>query len=125
MEEADDQRLRIDKYLWSIRLFKTRADVVDACKGGRVKINGQKAKPAHAVKIGDIYVLQKGSERKEIKVIGLLARRVSAEIALTFYEDLTPVTQPAISTQKTPVYQRGADRPTKKQRRSLEAYLDQ
>jgi ribosome-associated heat shock protein Hsp15 len=121
---AEAEKLRIDKYLWSIRAFKTRSIATEACKAGRVKFNGQNLKPSHVVKIGEIYTVQKGIERKVIKVIGLLERRVDAKTAVNFYEDLTPLEEthayksvfhaPSLSRD------RGAGRPTKKDRREID-----
>ena len=122
MSEAE--KLRIDKYLWSIRAFKTRSIATEACKAGRVKLNGQNLKPSHVVKIGEVYTVQKGIERKVIKVSGLLERRVDAKTAVNFYEDLTPVEEthayksvfhaPGLSRD------RGTGRPTKKDRREID-----
>ncbi|MHB1177901.1 MAG: RNA-binding S4 domain-containing protein [Daejeonella sp.] len=117
-------KLRIDKYLWAIRAFKTRSISTEACKAGRVKMGGQNLKPSHIVKAGEIFTVQKGSDRKVIKVIGLLERRVDAKTAVTFYEDLTPV-------EETLAYKsmfhtanlsrdRGTGRPTKKDRREID-----
>ena len=83
MAEAAD-KLRIDKYLWAIRVFKTRSLATEACKAGKVKLNGQNVKPSGIVKVGETYSIQKGIERKVIKVIGLLERRVDAKTALQY-----------------------------------------
>ena len=118
------EKLRIDKYLWAIRAFKTRSVATEACKAGRVKLGGQNLKPSHMVKTGEIYTVQKGADRKVIKVIGLLERRVDAKIAVTFYEDLTPLeeTHAYKSMFHTPNLSRdrGAGRPTKKDRREID-----
>ncbi len=118
------EKLRIDKYLWSIRLFKTRSLATEACRAGRVKLNGQNIKPSYVVKIGEIYSIQKGIERKVVKVVGLLERRVDAKTAVQFYEDLTPVeeTYAFKSVFHAPVLKRdrGTGRPTKKDRREID-----
>jgi len=121
---AEAEKLRIDKYLWAVRAFKTRSIATEACKAGRVKFNGQNLKPSHVVKLGEIYTVQKGIERRVIKVSGLLERRVDAKTAVNFYEDLTPVEEthayksvfhaPSLSRD------RGAGRPTKKDRREID-----
>ena len=121
---AEGEKLRIDKYLWAIRAFKTRSVATEACKAGRVKLAGQNLKASHVVKLGEIYTLQKGPDKRVIKVAGLLERRVDAKTAVNFYEDLTPV-------EETHVYKsmfhspnlsrdRGAGRPTKKDRREID-----
>ena len=118
------EKLRIDKYLWAIRLFKTRSLATDACRAGRVKLDGQNIKPSYLVKIGEKFTVQKGIERKVIKVVDLLERRVDAKTAALFYEDLTPVeeTHAYKSIFHAPVLRRdrGAGRPTKRDRREID-----
>jgi ribosome-associated heat shock protein Hsp15 len=120
----ETEKLRIDKYLWAIRLFKTRSLATEACKAGRVKLNGQNVKPSYVVKEAERYTIQKGIERKEIIVTGLLDRRVDAKTAVQFYEDHTPEeeTYKYKSVFHAPVLKRdrGAGRPTKKDRREID-----
>jgi ribosome-associated heat shock protein Hsp15 len=122
MEESG--KLRIDKYLWAIRAFKTRSIATEACKAGRVKMEGQSLKPSHVVKPGEVYTLQKGGFKKVIGVLALLGRRVDAKTAVTFYEDLTP--EEESQAYKSAFYaptlsrDRGAGRPTKKDRREID-----
>lgn len=121
---TETEKLRIDKYLWSIRLFKTRSLATEACKAGRVKLNGQNIKPSYVVKVGDIYQVQKGIERKIVKVLGLLERRVDAKTAVQFYEDQTPEEETTAykSVFQAPILtrDRGAGRPTKRDRREID-----
>ncbi|HYK75698.1 MAG TPA: RNA-binding S4 domain-containing protein [Daejeonella sp.] len=125
---SEVEKLRIDKYLWAIRAFKTRSVAAEACKAGRVKWDGQNLKPSHVVKVGETYTVQKGIERKVIKVIALLERRVDAKTAVDFYEDLTPVenTHAYRSMFHAPALKRdpGAGRPTKKDRREIDDLQD-
>jgi ribosome-associated heat shock protein Hsp15 len=125
---AEKERLRIDKYLWAIRVFKTRTLATEACKAGRIKLNGNNIKPSYEVKIGEIYHVSKGIERREVKVTGLLYNRVDAKTAVNFYEDVTPVekTQAYRSVFHAPVLRRdrGAGRPTKKERRDIDGLMD-
>jgi ribosome-associated heat shock protein Hsp15 len=125
---AEKEKLRIDKYLWSIRAFKTRTLASDACKAGRVKLEGNNIKPSHEVKIGEVYQVSKGLERKVIKVTGLLESRVDAKTAVYFYEDITPVEQTMAykSMFQAPVLKRdrGTGRPTKKDRREIDDLKD-
>lgn len=120
----EKEKLRIDKYLWAIRLFKTRSLATEACKAGRVKLKGQNVKPSAVVKVGDQYSIQKGIEKKVILVTGLLERRVDAKTAVQFYEDHTPVeeTYGFKSVFHAPVLKRdrGTGRPTKKDRREID-----
>lgn len=118
------EKLRIDKYLWAIRAFKTRSLATEACKAGRVKLKGQNVKPSYVVKVGETYSVQKGIERKVILVTGLLERRVDAKTAVLYYEDHTPIeeTRGYKSMFHAPVLtrDRGAGRPTKRDRREID-----
>jgi ribosome-associated heat shock protein Hsp15 len=125
---AEKEKLRIDKYLWAIRAFKTRTLASDGCRAGRVKLDGNNIKPSHEVKIGEIYQVSKGLERKVIKVTGLLESRVDAKTAVYFYEDITPVEQTTAfkSMFHAPLLKRdrGTGRPTKKDRREIDDLKD-
>ena len=122
------EKLRIDKYLWAIRMFKTRTLASDACKAGRVKWDGQNIKPAHEVKLGEVYQISKGPDKKIVKVTGLLENRVDAKTAVNFYEDITPVEQtPAFKSMfQAPLLKRdrGTGRPTKRDRREIDELKD-
>jgi len=124
----EKEKLRIDKYLWAIRAFKTRTLASDACKAGRVKLDNNNIKPSHEVKVGEVYQVAKGPERKVIKVTGLLENRVDAKTAVFFYEDITPVEQTLAfkSMFQAPVLKRdrGTGRPTKKDRREIDDLKD-
>ncbi|KIO76669.1 RNA-binding protein [Pedobacter lusitanus] len=121
---AEQEKLRIDKYLWAIRLFKTRTLATEACKAGRVKFNGQNVKASVVVKPGDVYQVSKGIEKKVIEVVELLYTRVESKIAVTKYKDITPLeeTQGYKSMFHSPVLirDRGAGRPTKRDRREID-----
>lgn len=118
------EKLRVDKYLWAIRLFKTRSLATEACKAGRVKVNGQNIKPSAIVKIGEVYQVSKGIEKKIIEVIDFSYNRTDATTAVTKYKDLTPVeeTHAFKSLFHAPALKRdrGAGRPTKKDRRETD-----
>lgn len=121
---ADKEKLRIDKYLWAIRLFKTRTLATDACKAGRVKKDGTNLKASHEVKAGETYHVSKGPERKVVRVKDLLEKRVDAKTAVLYYEDLTPV-EDKLSYQSAFIAptlrrDRGTGRPTKKERRDMD-----
>ncbi len=121
---AEQEKLRIDKYLWAIRLFKTRTLATEACKAGRVKFNGQNVKASIIVKPGDVYQVSKGIEKKVIEVVKLLYTRVESKIAVTKYKDITPLeeTQGYKTMYHSPVLirDRGAGRPTKRDRRDID-----
>jgi len=122
------EKLRIDKYLWAIRLFKTRSLATEACKAGRIKLQGQNVKPSAVVKTGDVYQISKGAEKKIIEVLELQENRVDAKTAVTKYKDLTPVEE--TYAFKSVFYapglkrDRGTGRPTKKERRETDSLLD-
>jgi ribosome-associated heat shock protein Hsp15 len=124
----EKEKLRIDKYLWAIRLFKTRTLATEACKAGRIKLNGQNIKPSHEVKIGEIYHVSKGIERRVIKITGLLENRMDAKTVVSFYVDETPIEQTHgyKSMFQAPVLKRdrGAGRPTKRDRREIDDMKD-
>jgi ribosome-associated heat shock protein Hsp15 len=124
----EKEKLRIDKYLWSIRLFKTRTLASDACKAGRVKLDSNNIKPSHEVKLGEVYQVSKGPDRKIIRVTGLLESRTDAKTAVGYYEDITPVEQtPAFKSMfHAPLLKRdrGTGRPTKRDRREIDGLQD-
>jgi ribosome-associated heat shock protein Hsp15 len=124
----EKEKLRIDKYLWSIRMFKTRTLASDACKAGRVKLEGNNIKASHEVKIGERYQISKGPDRKIILVSGLLESRVDAKKAVDYYEDITPVEQTTSfkSMFHAPLLKRdrGTGRPTKRDRRETDDLKD-
>ena len=119
---------RIDKFLWAIRAFKTRTDATDACKGGKVKVAGINAKPSKEVKPGDVLTVKKGSVTYTYKVLQPLERRVGAKLVPEYALNLTPAAE--LEKLRAPVEtffitrDRGAGRPTKKDRREIEDAWD-
>ena len=119
---------RIDKFLWATRAFKTRTDATDACKGGKVKIAGVNAKPSKEVKPGDVLTVKKGSVTYTYKVLQPLERRVGAKLVPEYAQNLTPAAE--LEKLRAPVEtffitrDRGAGRPTKKDRREIEDAWD-
>lgn len=120
--------VRIDKYLWAIRVFKTRSDSTDACKGNKVRVGGSPAKPSKEVKPGEVIEIQKGTVRYSYRVIRLLENRVGAQLVPDYAENLTP--QSELDKLRAPVEtffirrDRGSGRPTKKDRRAMEHLWD-
>lgn len=118
------EEVRIDKYLWAIRVYKTRTDATDACKGGKVRVNGADIKPSKAVKVGDVIVARKGAVAYTYKVIQLVDKRQGARLVPNYAENLTPPEE--LAKLRAPVEtfflkrDRGAGRPTKKDRRQME-----
>jgi ribosome-associated heat shock protein Hsp15 len=124
----EKEKLRLDKYLWSIRLFKTRSEAADACNKGKVKYNGDSAKAAKAVAVGDEYEVKTEVKRWQIKVAALLDHRVQYAEAIKYYIDITPADeverlQFQASSFNTGKRQSKIGRPTKKDRRELGDFL--
>jgi len=123
-----NDKLRIDKYLWSIRLFKTRSEAAAACDGGKVKFAGGNVKPSKTVHVGDEYEVKNEAKKWLIKVVGLLHNRVAYSEAIGYYLDLTPEEegdglQHQASSFHTGKRQSKIGRPTKKQRRELGDFM--
>ncbi len=120
--------VRIDKYLWAIRAFKTRSEAADACNGNKVKMNGSNAKASKVVKAGDLLEVRKGPVQFTYRVIKLTESRMGAALVPDYAENLTPESELAKmhAPRETIVLQRdrGAGRPTKKDRRQLEDLID-
>lgn len=120
--------VRIDKYLWSIRVFKTRSEATDACKGGKIRVNGADTKPSRMVKVGDTVVARKGAVTYTYKVLELIDKRQGAKLVPNYAENLTPPEE--LAKLRAPIEtfflkrDRGAGRPTKKDRRQMEALWD-
>jgi ribosome-associated heat shock protein Hsp15 len=126
MESA---KLRLDKYLWSIRLFKTRSLASEACDKGRVKLNGNSLKPARNVQIGEEYEIRTSEKKWLIKVLGLLHTRVQYSEAIKYYSDITPAEETDRIKFEAAFFQTGkrqskVGRPTKKDKRDLDEFLD-
>jgi len=116
--------VRIDKYLWAIRAFKTRSIAAEACKNGRVKIGGSAVKASREVKVGNIIEVKVGVMNKTLEVKELIKNRLKASLAQEKYIDKTPAEElerlDMIRQMKTEHRERGSGRPTKKERRDLE-----
>lgn len=118
------ESIRIDKWLWCVRIFKTRSKATNACRNGKVKIGEQEVKPSHEVKKGDIVEVKKEQMDLTFKVKELLEKRVGAKLVEQYLEDLTPEEEyhkQEIARQTNFEYrEKGLGRPTKKQRREIE-----
>ena len=120
--------VRIDKYLWAIRVFKTRTDATDACKGGKVKIGTVNAKPSREVQVGEVLDVRKGAVTFTYKVLQLTDHRLGAKLVPDYAQNLTPESE--LDKLRAPVEtffltrDRGAGRPTKKDRREIEQIWD-
>lgn len=122
------EEVRVDKYLWAIRVYKTRADATDACKGNKVHINGADAKPSKCVKSGDTVTVRKNEVTFTFKVIEPVDKRQGAKLVSSYAENLTPPEE--LEKLHRPVEtfflkrERGAGRPTKKERREMDNLWD-
>ncbi len=116
--------VRLDKWLWAVRLYKTRSQASEACKGGKIKIAGVNAKPSRDVNEGDEIEIHSGGIVKKVRVKKAVKNRVSAALVPDLMEDLTPAEEQEklqmIRQLNSEKRQRGAGRPTKKDRRTLD-----
>ena len=116
---------RVDRWLWAVRLTKTRADAAAACKGGHVRVNDQPAKPATSVKVGDTVRTRVYDIPRVVEVSQVIERRVGAPVAVTCYVDYTPPPpDPANAQPPVAARERGTGRPTKRDRRQIDAFRD-
>ncbi len=124
MSQTTDKEVRVDKWLWAVRIFKTRSQATDACRKGRVKINDTETKPGHNIRPGDIITVHKDNIHYTFRVTGVIAKRVSAPLAAENREDLTPpeeLEKKKIAHSGRFVFRpKGLGRPTKKERRLLD-----
>jgi ribosome-associated heat shock protein Hsp15 len=115
--------VRIDKWLWAVRIYKTRSLATAACREGRVTIGGQAVKPSRDIKIDDLILAKTGAITRTIKVLDLLEQRVGAQVSKGYAEDLTPASEyeKAKEPALRPLFDRpkGMGRPTKKERRQM------
>lgn len=118
--------VRVDKWLWAVRIFKTRTIASDACKKGRVMIDGVAVKPSRNIRIGDVIQVKKPPVTFSFEVLGLSEKRMGAKLVPNFMENVTPPEEYEIlELNKLSGYidrQRGSGRPTKKERRDLEQF---
>ena len=126
---AEKEKLRIDKYLWAIRLFKTRSQAGDACSKGKVKLHGDPVKASKIVNINDEYEVKTEAKRWVIKVTGLLEKRVQYSEAIKYYIDITPAEELERLQFQAASFHTGKrlskiGRPTKKERRDLDDFME-
>ena len=118
---------RIDKWLWAARIYKTRSVAADACKNGRVTVGGANAKPSRMIKVGDTVSVRKSPVTYSFKVLQAIEQRVGAKLVPQVYENVTPADQYEL-LEMTRISgfvdrARGTGRSTKKERRSLDAFI--
>lgn len=122
------EKVRIDKWLWSVRIFKSRTMATDACKKGHVRIGEKALKPAFLITVGQSIAVKKNGYNLDFKVVALLNKRVSAELAQPCYEDLTPEEEMNkykswyIGKFGVEAREKGTGRPTKRERRDIDKF---
>ena len=120
--------MRIDKYLWAIRYFKTRNIATEACKKGHVKLRASKAKPSKEIFVGDSLIVRKNQINYELMVLDIPTSRVGAKLVDLYRKDITPKeafeNQELLKHSREYYHKKGSGRPTKKDRRDIEDYTD-
>ncbi|MET0885600.1 MAG: RNA-binding S4 domain-containing protein [Mycetocola sp.] len=111
---------RIDSWLWAVRIYKTRSMATTACRAGHVRVGGERVKASHAVKVGDEIRVREGGFDRIVEVQRIVVKRVGASVAAECLIDRTPPPPPREEVALVPMRDRGAGRPTKRERRDLE-----
>lgn len=124
MDSKIDSKPRLDKWLWAVRIFKTRSMATEACKKGKIFLNDMAVKASHLVKTGEVFELREPQITRSFKVMGLLERRVSAKVAVEYMTEVTPPEEfkrlELARTTMIAIRERGSGRPTKKERRDID-----
>jgi ribosome-associated heat shock protein Hsp15 len=124
----DIKEVRLDKYLWAIRLCKTRSFASELIEGGKVKVNNLSTKPSKKVKVGEVYRVHKDEILKEIKVLKLLDKRLSASLVVDYYEEISSINLNENKKHQSAFFfskidrEKGLGRPTKKERREIDKF---
>ncbi|WP_046508159.1 RNA-binding S4 domain-containing protein [Streptomyces odonnellii] len=119
-ETSGDGTVRVDSWIWSVRLTKTRSQAASACRAGHVRVNGERVKPAHSVKPGDEIRLRHAGRERIVVVSRTVRKRVGAPVAVECYVDNSPPPPPREFTVPIALRDRGTGRPTKRERRDLD-----
>lgn len=121
MSPTPEGHVRLDKWLWCVRAYSTRAEATEACRGGEVKVGGQRAKPAHVVRVGEEVSFRKGGRLRVYRIRDLLDHRVSASLVAGHVEDRSPPGEPSSDTPGGQFGARdpGSGRPTKRELREI------
>lgn len=124
----EKEEVRIDKWLWAVRLFKTRSIAIEACKKGRITIKGMNIKPSRMIKVGEVIEIRKPPVTYSFEVLALTERRMGAKLVPDFRKDVTPQSElDILEMSKISGFvdrARGTGRPTKKDRRDLESFIE-
>ena len=124
MQASSETTARIDKWLWTVRLYKTRSLATEACRSGRISISGQTVKASREVRAGDVILISTSTHRKTVKVVGIPRSRVGAALLPVYMDDLTPAEEKekaALLAEANRIYRPyRPGRPSKKDRRDLD-----
>lgn len=126
--ESRNMEVRVDKWLWAVRVFKTRSQATEACKKGRVLIGGTQVKPSRIVKVGEVIQVKRPPVLYSFKVIALAQNRMNAKLVSGYMEHVTTPDQlqllELVKLDQAAGRARGTGRPTKKERRDLDEFVD-
>lgn len=111
---------RVDRWLWAVRVYKTRSEASRACTGGHVEVGGKSVKPAHKVVVGDRVSARKGQQLRDLEVVEIIDKRVGAAVAATCFVDHSPPPPEPAARADFAVRDPGAGRPTKRERRQID-----
>ena len=117
---SESTAVRVDSWVWSVRLTKSRSMAADACRGGHVKVNNESVKPSHLLRVGDEVRVRQDQRERVVVVSKLITKRVSAPAAAECYQDNSPPPPPRELFVQVAVRDRGAGRPTKRERRDMD-----
>jgi ribosome-associated heat shock protein Hsp15 len=120
---AGDQTGRVDSWIWSVRLAKTRSAASSACRAGHVRVNGARVKPAHLVQAGDEVRLRQDGHERVVVVVRVITKRAGPPVAAACYIDNSPAPPPRKEKVAVATRDRGTGRPTKRDRRSIDKLL--
>lgn len=124
-----ENSVRIDKWLWAVRIFKTRSDAAEACRTNRVTIGGSYTKPSREVKVGDVVTVRKTIVTYTYRVLAPVSSRVGAKLVTEYAEDLTPQSErDKLNIPKETIFiqrDRGTGRPTKRERRQIDTLMEE
>ena len=126
MNQVDE--MRMDKWLFAVRLFKTRGQAADACRGGKIKLNDTAVKAAKTVRVGDTVSVRQSPMVRSLKVIGLTKRRVGAKLVENFAEDITPKSEweklRKAKRERSHTRNKAQGRPSKRERRLIDQFME-
>jgi ribosome-associated heat shock protein Hsp15 len=123
MSSTDGETVRVDSWIWSVRLAKTRSMAAAACRGGHVRVNDEHVKPAHMLRVGDEVRVREGAIERIVVVSRIIRKRVGATVAVECYVDNSPPPPPREQVVPIGLRDRGAGRPTKRERRDLDRLI--